>query len=201
MVARGTAAKIRIADVLNAHITKEETGTFAVLQDSTTISKVNIIGTVVAVEQEQNNAVIDDGSGHIRLQFFDGIPSLFVGQLIMCIGKIREFGEPYIVPDFVKSIDPKWVLVRQKELKTIVPSVAVNTEEKREEIKIEKADIGESISQKIIKMIKEVDTGSGADEETILSKVGDNRTEKTITNLIRNGEIFYTAPGKLKVLE
>lgn len=200
MVARGTAARVRISDVLGAHITKEETGTFAVLQDSTTISKVNIIGTIVAVEQEQNNAVLDDGSGHIRLQFFDGIPSLFVGQLVLCIGKIREFGEPYIVPDFVKSIDPKWALVRQKELKAIIPTV-VNTEEKTEEIKIEKAETGESISQRIIKAIKEVDTGTGADEETILSKVGDNRTEKTITNLIRNGEVFYTAPGKLKVLE
>jgi len=200
MVARGTAAKVRISDVLNAHITKEETGTFAVLQDSSTISKVNIIGTIVAVEQEQNNAVLDDGSGHIRLQFFDGIPSLFVGQLVICVGKIREFGEPYIVPDFVKSIDPKWALVRQKELKSVIAKPSEAVEEKTEEIKIERSE-GESISQKIIMAIKEIDTGAGADEETIISKINDNRVEKTITNLIRNGEVFYTAPGKLKVLE
>lgn len=62
-------------------------------------------------------------------------------------------------------------------------------------------DEKEMTSTKIIRMIKEKDTGSGADFEAVISSANDAKAEEVIQNLLKNGDIFELKPGKLKVLE
>ena len=50
-------------------------------------------------------------------------------------------------------------------------------------------------------MIKKLDEGGGADHEEVLAKSNIPNGEQIIEMLMREGEIFLVAPGKLKVLE
>jgi len=59
----------------------------------------------------------------------------------------------------------------------------------------------ENPKQKIYTLIKELDKGDGALFEEILEKAGQEDTEKIISQLLMEGEIFELGKGKLKVLE
>ncbi len=59
----------------------------------------------------------------------------------------------------------------------------------------------QSPQQKIYSLIKELDKGEGALFEEILEKSGLADAEKTISQLLMEGEIFELEKGKLKVLE
>ncbi len=54
--------------------------------------------------------------------------------------------------------------------------------------------------QKILILIKELDTGSGAPIEEIISKSPLNETEKLLEQMLQKGDIFQNLPGKVKVL-
>ena len=57
------------------------------------ISRVNLTGLIVSIDQEENitTVIIDDGTGNIQLRAFEEIKSeLKVGEIIRVIGKIRE---------------------------------------------------------------------------------------------------------------
>jgi len=55
-------------------------------------------------------------------------------------------------------------------------------------------------AEKIIKRIKGLDTGDGADFESVIKDHGDG-AENLIKSLMKRGKIFELKPGKLKVLE
>lgn len=178
MVYEGVALKTRVAEILRSRVVREDGDTFFYLPTGTKYMRANVIGILTALDTEQQSGMLDDGTGQIRLQFFDINPNLAVGQLVMCIGRVREFGEPYLSADIVKPVDPGWAEVRNLELG--------------------KEDTPEEKSGNVLDIIRELDEGKGADEEEVLSKIGD---EKQLRNLVRDGEIFYTAPGRLKVLD
>ncbi|MBI4453835.1 hypothetical protein HY636_04290 [Candidatus Woesearchaeota archaeon] len=54
--------------------------------------------------------------------------------------------------------------------------------------------------EKVLNVIKELDTGNGADIEEIIMKSNVLDCEKIITNLIKEGEVFEIKAGKIKVL-
>ncbi|MBI2134051.1 hypothetical protein HYU11_05195, partial [Candidatus Woesearchaeota archaeon] len=58
-----------------------------------------------------------------------------------------------------------------------------------------------SAAIEIRKLIKEIDTGNGADIEDVSRKSNIAETEGIIRNMLQAGEIFEIRPGKLKVLE
>jgi len=53
----------------------------------------------------------------------------------------------------------------------------------------------------IYTLIKTMDEGSGADYEEVVSKSNLDNGESIIESLMKEGEVFLIAPGKLKVLE
>ncbi len=55
-------------------------------------------------------------------------------------------------------------------------------------------------SEKIIKLIKEIDKGQGVFIEELIEKSPLNDTEKVIQKMLENGDIFQNLPGKVKVL-
>lgn len=181
MVYEGVALKTRVAEILRSRVVREDGDTFFYLPTGTKYMRANVIGILTALDTEQQSGMLDDGTGQIRLQFFDISPNLAVGKLVMCIGRVREFGEPYLSADIVKPIEPGWAEVRNLEL---------GQEDTQEEAPEKPGNV--------LDIIRELDEGKGADEEEVISRIGD---ERQLRNLVRDGEIFYTAPGRLKVLD
>ncbi|MBS3113123.1 hypothetical protein J4418_03505 [Candidatus Woesearchaeota archaeon] len=131
-----------------------------------------------------------------------------IGNVINVIGKIREFNnERYILPEIIKRVSPKWLLVRKKEieclynegfykLKNVKEALIKPTSTTAEKMEHTSPKDGEEILQKI----RELDSGDGANIETIIQNYGSD-SEKIIKTLLEQGDIFTTKPGKVKVLE
>ena len=97
------------------------------------------------------------------------------------------------MPEIVKTIaDPKWIEVRLRELKRdnkIVPKAEDPVEEKPTE---------KTPLQQIYETINLLDKGEGVHIEEILQRLDHDEGEALIQKLLREGEIFEIAPGRLK---
>lgn len=195
---RQVAYKVRIKDILDGEYIKEEgwMPNYIRLIDGAKVSRVNIIGTIVLKTDEQNykSVLIDDGSGKLpvrsfeKYELFDGVG---IGDVVLIIGRPREFGEKYIVPEIIKKIDDQaWIELRKLELKK--PDLKVSEE---------KVDVAVSPADKIFGLIKEADKGTGVDVEDIIRKSNISEAEKIIRSLLEEGEIFELKPGRVKILE
>ena len=108
---RNIAIKLRIIDIISSEYKKdnENNTSFITLNDGRNIS-----------EEEQAHFTIDDGTGEIKIIPFnevEKIKDLNIGEIVLIIGKIREFGEIYITPEIIKKINnKKWVELRKLEL-------------------------------------------------------------------------------------
>jgi len=212
---RQIAYKSRIKDLINGKYVKNE-GEWApnfIEVGNKQISRVNLIGTVVLKPMEENlnyqSVVLDDGSGKISVRSFDensALKNVDVGDVVLLIGRPREFGtEKYIVPEIMKKIEnTNWIKLRKLEL-DLLDKKRVIKESKEEAPQIEEEVIvggdNDSVSNKIFSVIKEIDSGDGADTEEVIVRSNIKEAEGIINNLLEKGEIFEITPGKLKVLE
>lgn len=217
---RQIAYIVSIKDILSAKFVKEDSwNPNHVVIDNKQVSRVNIIGTIIGVQNQENlqNMLIDDGSDKISVRNFEKTHDLKVGDVVLLIGRVREYGnERYITSEIIrKDINPTWNKVwKQKSLKYTESEIKEAEELKNTKNELiegkndNNKDINEeeivedtqNISQrtKILMKIKELDDGSGAAIEEVLKFFSD---EKTIADLIMQGEIFEIKPGKIKVLE
>jgi RPA family protein len=101
--------------------------------------------------------------------------------------------EPKAEPQ--KPVETETITVEEEAISDTPPAAAETAEAEKPE---EKA--GPTLPEKVCALIKEMDSGSGADFEGIVAKAGEN-SEKIIKSLLMEGEIFEVSPGKLKVLE
>jgi len=203
---RQIAYKVRIADILNGAYVKEEGWTPNYIQtaDGKQISRVNILGTILSIEEDVNfqSVVIDDGSGKIPIRTFEktGMLNNFeVGDIILVIGRPREYaGQRYILIELIKKIkDPLWLKLRGLELSSMPKQIQEQPKQEKRETAVEEIIIDNS-SDKILEFIKNNDKGGGISYEEILNIAKD---EKLIDNLLKEGEIFEIKPGYLKILE
>lgn len=192
------------------------------------LSRVHLLAVVVA-RGEGNFAEItlDDGTGKIVARSFED-PRFFaavqLGDIVRIIGKVRSFNEQvYLIPEIMKMItNKKWVtfhqlLIRQREKHqgvaspVSIPELTEKVPEHYEEEVLEESEkfVDEQVDEKesqpsladeMLRSIKELDTGDGAQVETILAK-GCNDGEKILQNLLEAGEIFEIRPGRIKILE
>ena len=165
-------------------------------------SRVNVIGVIVNIAEGTSSKefLLEDKTGRMAVRSFENLEvlsKLNVGEIVKIIGRPREFNnEKYLVPEIVKVVDRGWFELRVLELGEVVS-------EKPEEIKIEKEKIKENIiksnvdPEEVIKIIKLLDSGDGADYEEVVSKIKD---DKIIKALLEEGEIFEIKPGRLKIL-
>ncbi len=154
------------------------------------------------------------------------------GDLINIVGKIKEYNdERYLTPEIIVKVKNKnWLIVRALEIKKFIKNLtkkepefqtASSFEEEQEDeeiksIKIEKKEVKEetkidedkkqeeeSMSEKMISIIKELDSGKGASLKTIIEKSGlDEESAKTIIfNLLKSGDLFEPTKNMLKVLD
>ncbi len=126
-MARQTAKKARIWDVVNGTFIKKEGFEPSVVRTGLgeEISRVRFLGTVVskfvAEDSKFASVTIDDGSDTIRLKTFKTakpLDALNVGDIVDVIGKLREYeGEKYMIPEIARKIaDPNYELMRRLEL-------------------------------------------------------------------------------------
>ena len=173
---------------------------------------------VVLSKSEQTDTnyysfVLDDGTGKISVRSFekkDIIENLEIGDIVLLIGRLREFGqERYIIPEIIKKIENKdWVEVRKLELKKqgVVKKDyrgVIKKKERKEDIEpvVKGEVIIESSSQVIYGLIKKLDDGNGVEVDNVIKNSELDNTDEIISNLLQEGEIFELKPGKLKVLE
>lgn len=181
------------------------------------VSRVNIIAAVVDLPASGPDApsiTIDDGTGKIVCRTFEAqkiFDGLSMGELVLVIGKAREYGsDKYIIPEIIRRIDnPKWVelrLIQRKMASLAAPKAefippADNSDFSdvvEEHLADEPAQGGR---QNMVDIIRELDSGNGADCQEAIEKCGAQDGEALISRLIEEGEVFEISPGKLKVLE
>lgn len=196
---RQVAYKVSAKDIVDGEYVKEEgwMPNYIRLIDGTKVSRINILGTIVLKQDEQNykSALIDDGTGKLSVRTFDKyelFDNFNIGDVVVIIGRPREFGEKYIDPEIIKKVeDVNWIGVRKLELKKDAPVV---TEEAVDKV------VG-SPTDKIFGLIKDADKGSGVDVEEIIKKSEISNAENIIRGLLEEGEIFELKPGIIKILE
>ena len=201
---RQTAYKIRITDILNSKYIKKEGFNPNYLElNSKEISRINVIGVIVQ-KSELNNyktLTIDDGTGKISARVFEDnilLDKMGIGDIVLIIGRPREFSsEKYIIIETIKKIDPIWAKVRKLELEK---TARINNtfSNKGNSIKGRTDDLNST--NKILKLIKNLDAGNGVSiEDLSIKNIKD--LDKIIDILLKEGDIFEIKPGKLKVLE
>ncbi|NQU98390.1 hypothetical protein HQ533_02900 [Candidatus Woesearchaeota archaeon] len=197
-IRRQTAKKCRIKDILEGRYVKREGWEPNYFETSLgKISRANILGVVISADEE--SITVDDGTGKIQLRTFEKEKPFTknkVGEIVLIIGKPRVFNEEkYIVTEIVKTIDNKrWVELRSLELKKIDTQPT-----NKEEIVSEKKEIV-TIADDLIKKISELDNGFGVKIEEAIKEFDPIGANKTMNQLIEQGEIFEIKPGIVKII-
>lgn len=219
---RQTAYKCTVKQILESkYITQQGWEPNYLELGNLKVSRINLFAALVA--KEGSNLVVDDGTGQLSLMLFQNQEiaiNLKVGDILLIIGRPRVYNEQkYVVPEILKPIiDKRWVEYRKKELGSISFKNRINNDakikpikkeyvkpvninEKVEKIKITEKDDSKTLSQKIIDAIRTLDSGEGANIDSIIQEINIPKTEETIQNLINEGEIFEIRAGKVKVLD
>ncbi len=223
---RHTALKVRVSDISGGKYVKNEglEPNYIFTKSGMKVSRANLFGVVVSVDDSQSSKVltVDDGTGKINVFSFDDSVSFdghSVGDAVMVIGRPREYNnEKYIVPEIVKKIkDPAWIRLRGLELERAYSKLPSHQETDEEDVENlptveelsfeeieESVDEGEKdldLIEKVYKIIKEKDGGRGVSFDEVVSIAGTKEAESVIETLLKRGEIFEIAAGRLKVLE
>jgi len=168
-------------------------------------SRVNIVAVVV--EKDENSMTLDDGTGQITARIFNNPEKLIdidIGELILVIARPREFNNQiYLTLEIIKKIKNKsWINYRKKELSLIqkvrdIGSIKIT---KPPEAEIVESQSTVSAKERILTLIKQLDTGSGAsvDDIILISKL--SNAEDVIQDMLLKGEIFEMKAGKFKLM-
>jgi len=220
---RQTAYRIRIGDMLNGNIVFDGDRFSSLEVKNRKISRINMICNVIDKysnpEKNFNALTVDDGTGQIRIKAFSDsavlLAGLDIGDVIKVIGWARHYNdELYIAPEIAVRIDPKWAYVRKLELVKEygefkeefdskfqqAPEVA-EAEQAEEIIEKEKIDLSDSPKSIILKKIKE--NAEGIDIERLIMdlKMPVDEINKSIKDLIAEGEIYEPRPAYLRSLD
>jgi RPA family protein len=204
---REIAYKLRIGDILAGNpIIEQQEGRerfrFLELNDKK-IMRTNLVANIIekyAPEGEKRWAsiTIDDASGQIKVKVFGDDTAKFnelnQGDTILLIGVIRSFNnELYILPEIIKKIDPRYLLVRKLEMDSSSPK-PITPEQKQEQA---------GVKEQIIQLIKSGEAEGGIDIEQIILKLKDaspDQINQEITKLLENGVVYEPRPGRVRYL-
>jgi RPA family protein len=214
---REVAKRAWICNLMKGKYTKSEGWTPSFVEfEGEKYSRVAVLGSVVArfMSEDGNYGAltIDDGTETIRVKAFgpdvQKLSNVPVGTLVRCFGKIRQWSEEiYLAPEIVRALeDPNWLIVHKLQLGS--PAGAVAAEESKpqvsEQVAVEqlKSDAVD-IQKKVFSLIKELDTGLGADAEAVIIKSGlsEEEAKNILYGLLKSGDIYEPKKGRLKILD
>ncbi len=194
------------------------------------VSRVNVIGTVVAKFISDDNSyasiTVDDGSAAIRLKTFKEdnklVEALKLGDLIMSIARVKEYNhEIYLSPEIVKVLDdPHWELLRKLELLKLHgkmqavkdqpvaiynESQPVSQPQPEEKVNVEEMtldDVTANSRQKLLSLIEKNQGDAGAEIQSLigLSGISEEEVNSTLSELLKEGEIYQSKPGFVKIV-
>ena len=200
---REIAYKLRLGDILAGKPITEESSSnrfqFLELGDKK-IVRVNVVANVIdkfSSEGEKKFATLtlDDASGQLNIKTFGADIKLFEninqGHTIMVIGVLRIFNnEVYVLPEIIKILDPRYLLIRKLEIEKSLPK----QETKKENIT--------GVKDKITNMIKQAEPDEGIDAEKLIMelKAQPELINQEIKKLLEEGIIYEPKPGRLRYL-
>lgn len=197
---RNTAYKLRIGDILKG-VPQITEGKFLFLElGNKKVVRINIIANCVDKfvqdgEKQFATLTIDDASGQLRIKAFgeDVIPlkNIMQGDTLQVIGNIREWnGEIYILPEIVKKIDTRWLLVRKLEIQNSKKDLPVPQ------------DKSSVLKNEIVQKIKDAESDGGIDADAIIMNTESNpdAINTEIKKLLEEGLIYEPRPGRLRYL-
>jgi RPA family protein len=195
---RNIAFKLRIGDILKARpVTDGDKFLFVELGEKK-ISRVNLLANCVDKyiqdgEKKYASLTVDDASGQIRLKTFgediEVLKNVMQGDTLQIIGTVREWNaELYIIPEVVKKVDPRWLLVRKLEIQ--------NSRKDMPE------DSNSPLKDMIMQKIKEAEADGGIDIDVIImdTEASPDLINNEIKSLLEEGLIYEPRPGRLRWL-
>ncbi len=171
------------------------------------IIRVNIIANIIEKyvsegEKRYATVTIDDATGQIRLKTFGDDTSMFSelvqGDTIAIIGVLRSYNrEMYILPEIIKKVDPRYLLVRKLEIEKKSKASMPTTDSAQNQ------DKKMSARDEIIALIRAGSDSGGVSTEDIILKVKSASPEiinSEIIKLIEDGMVYEPRPGKVRWL-
>lgn len=196
---RNTAYKIKIGDLLKAKPFMVD-GRFVHLEfPNKKVVRVNVLANCIDKfisenEKKFGTLTVDDASGQIQIKVFGDdlnlIKDILQGDTLQIVGNIREWNsEIYILPEIVKKVDPRWLLVRKLELqkeKENYPDLTNKNE----------------LKEIVLKKIKDAEVDGGIDIDTIImeTELNPNKINVEIKSLLEEGIIYEPRPGRIRYL-
>lgn len=198
---RHIAFKLRIGDILSGNPVMEGNRFSFLDLNGKRVVRVNVVGNIVEKFESTGESKyiftkIDDGSGQISLKAFgddmDKLENFNQGQTVIVIGVLRNFNnETYIAPEIVREQDPKYLLIRKKEVEKNKPKDAGVP---REQII--------AVKDKILGAIK--NAGENGMEMTKLKddlkEISPEIIEQEIQKFLEEGILFEPRPNIIKYL-
>jgi len=199
-IKRHIAYKLRIGDLLAGKpIIDNDRFSFLELGNRN-IVRVNVVANVIERyinegEKRFASLTLDDASGQIKVKSFGEdvkkIEKTTEGNTIRVIGILRYYNnELYILPEIIKKIDPRYLLVRKLELE----NKQETKETSKEEIK--------ALKDQILDMIKQAEDQQGIDVDKIIMeiKAKPDLINQEIKKFLEEGIIYEPRPGRLRYL-
>lgn len=194
---RQTAYKIKVGDIFKAKpILDGERLLFVELGDKK-LSRINIVANIIekfsSDEKQFISFTIDDASAQIKLKAFGDDVIRFAnveqGDTVMVIGMIRSYNnEIYIIPEIIKTKDPRYLMVRKLEL------------EKNKPAELDPKKIT-AIADQILEKIKSSEPEGISSEKLILElKESSELVNQEIRKSLEQGIIFEPRPGVFRYL-
>jgi RPA family protein len=195
---RNVAYKLRIGDILKGKPIMEEAKFLYLDLNSKRIVRVNVLANCIDKyvqdgEKKYATLTVDDASGQLQLKAFGDDISILTevtqGDTLQIIGNVREWnGDLYVIPEIIKKVDPRWLLVRKLEI-----------QEAKKDIPVDK---NSPLKDMIMQKIKDAEADGGIDTETIKMNVEANPdlVNAEVKKLLEEGLIYEPRPGRLRYL-
>lgn len=198
---RNVAYKLRIGDILKGvPMTSEGKFLFLELGDKKVV-RINLLANCVDKfiqdgEKKFATLTLDDASGQIKLKAFgediEPLKNVMQGDTLQVVGNVREWnGELYIIPEIVKRVDVRWLLIRKLEIQN-----------SRKDIGPSESNSSNDLKDEIIKKIRSAEEDGGIDVDTIIMDTESNPDSINIEikKLLEEGLIYEPRPGRLRYL-
>ena len=215
---RQTAHMFWISDIKSANIDTSQQYPSFIIKDKTII-RINLIAVVTTKYLSENGSYatlgLDDGTGMIIAKSWNEDTMIVnrqeVGNIVLVIGKLgfSSSKEVYVRPEIIRQIEMPWLLARKKDLESKY-GIPTFTEKPSQVYSDNPIIIVEeeilplaskfAVRAKILELLNS--SSEGLDEIKIAEKSGYGNSEisKAVSELVREGEIYYSRHGILKGL-
>ena len=200
IIKRHIAYKLRVGDLLAGKPIMDN-DRFSLLElGNKNILRVNVIANIVEKyisegDKKFASITLDDASGQIKVKAFSDnvnkMDNIIEGNTVRVIGLLRYYNnEIYILPEIIKQVDPRYLLVRKLEIESNKPKQEINKEEIL------------ALKDQILELIKAAEPEQGIDVDKIIMelKAQPDLINQEIKKFLEEGIIYEPRPGRLRYL-